>query len=72
MQTVLQFGNSSTIQEWSNFKGLLKSKTCTILMQNSEGPADLIDHLTKQLQGASVIKKWNMRTESFEGGFKRK
>jgi len=58
MQTTIQFGANSTIQEWTNFKGILtqvKSQQKP-LVKNESGVESLINHLTKQLQGGSVIK----------------
>lgn len=70
MQTTLQFGNTSTIQEWTNFKGLRKSTKAEPAAIKNHGSAGLlIDHLTKQLEGSSVIKMWELRQETFNGGF---
>ncbi len=52
MQTTIQFGASSTFQEWSNFKGVLtqvKTKE-NPLLKNGNNAENLIMHLTKQLQ----------------------
>jgi hypothetical protein len=61
MQTVLQFGNPSTFQEWSNFKGLLKQakKTEKPLLKNGSCADNLVFHLTQQLQEGSLIKGLN-------------
>lgn len=58
MQTVLQFGNPSTFQEWSNFKGMLSQakKTEKPLLKNSNCSDNLVLHLTQQLQGSGLIK----------------
>ena len=53
MQTTIQFGASSTFQEWSNFKGILnkgKVKEKEPLLKNGSNAENLILHLTKQLQ----------------------
>ncbi len=60
MQTTIQFGASSTFQEWSNFKGILskgKAKDLSArqagkepLLKNGTNAENLILHLTKQLQ----------------------
>lgn len=58
MQTSLQFGAPSTIQEWSNFKGILNKvkKEEKPLIKQTDNSEALIAHLTKQLQGSGVIK----------------
>lgn len=58
MQTKLQFGNPSTFQEWSNFKGVLKQLKTEEkpLLKNSNNPESLVLHLTQQLSGGGIIK----------------
>jgi hypothetical protein len=58
MQTVLQFGNPSTFQEWSSFKGLLSraKKTEQPLLKNGSSADNLVFHLNQQLQTGSIIK----------------
>ncbi|MGZ3901113.1 MAG: hypothetical protein ACXVNM_05865 [Bacteroidia bacterium] len=60
MQTTLQFGNPSTFQEWSNFKGILKNakKDEKPLLKNGNNSENLVIHLTQQLQGAGIIKNF--------------
>lgn len=58
MQITIQFGATSTLQEWSNFKGQLnrvKNKE-TPLLKNANNTEDFISHLTKQLQKGALIK----------------
>jgi len=52
MQTTIQFGASSTFQEWSNFKGILNQVKPSEkpLLKNGNNAENLIMHLTKQLQ----------------------
>jgi hypothetical protein len=59
MQTSLQFGATSTFREWSNFKGILnQAKTMDKpLLKNGTNSENLINHLTKQLQGGGIIKR---------------
>jgi hypothetical protein len=58
MQTTIQFGASSTFQEWSNFKGILKQvKTeAKPLLKNGSSAENLVLHLTQQLKGGGIIK----------------
>ncbi len=58
MQTKLQFGNPSTFQEWSNFKGILKQVKTEEkpLLKNGSNSESLFLHLTQQLQGGGIIK----------------
>lgn len=58
MQTTLNFSGPSTIQEWSNFKGILNQakKADKPLIKSTDNSEGLINHLTKQLQGSGVIK----------------
>ena len=59
MQTTIQFGNPSTFQEWSAFKGMLqqgKTKEAPLL-KNGTDSESLVLHLTKQLQGGGIIKE---------------
>jgi len=60
MQTSLQFGNPSTLQEWSNFKGILKTikKEEKPLLKNGNNSENLVIHLTQQLEGAGIIKNF--------------
>ena len=52
MQTTIQFGASSTLQEWSNFKGVLSQmkKQEKPLLKSESNAENLIMHLAKQLQ----------------------
>jgi hypothetical protein len=52
MQTTIQFGASSTFQEWSNFKGILNQVKIRKkpLLKSGNNAENLIMHLTKQLQ----------------------
>ncbi|MBA3665641.1 MAG: hypothetical protein H0W61_15765 [Bacteroidetes bacterium] len=61
MQTKLQFGNPSTFQEWSNFKGILKQVKTEEkpLLKNGNNSENLVIHLTQQLGGAGIIKGFN-------------
>ncbi|MCE3226338.1 MAG: hypothetical protein K0S32_889 [Bacteroidetes bacterium] len=58
MQTSLQFGATSTYKEWSNFKGVLSQAKAMDkpLLKNGSNSENLINHLTKQLQGGGIIK----------------
>lgn len=58
MQTSLQFGASSTFQEWRNFKGILKQVKTEDkpLLKNGNNSESLVLHLNQQLQGGGVIK----------------
>ncbi|MCW3078033.1 MAG: hypothetical protein JWO32_2642 [Bacteroidetes bacterium] len=60
MQTKLQFGNPSTFQEWSNFKGILKQVKTEEkpLLKNGNSSESLVLHLTQQLQGGGIIKNF--------------
>lgn len=51
MQTTIQFGSPSTLQEWSNFKGKLQQakKEEIPLFKKSSGAESLIYQLTKQM-----------------------
>ncbi|HRH11525.1 MAG TPA: hypothetical protein PLU73_08415 [Bacteroidia bacterium] len=51
MQTTIQFGNPSTLQEWSNFKGKLQQakKEEISLLKKGGGTESLIYQLTKQM-----------------------
>jgi hypothetical protein len=58
MQTTIQFGNPSTYQEWSQFKGMLKQgKAKEELLKKGTDSENLVLHLTKQLQGGGIIKE---------------
>lgn len=61
MQTVLQFGNTSTFQEWSSFKGMLNKagKAEKPLLKSGNSADNLVFHLTQQLQEGSLIKGIN-------------
>jgi hypothetical protein len=58
MQISIQFGASSTFQEWSNFKGLLNQPKSgqQPFLQNNTRVENLVYHLGKKLQEAAEPK----------------
>ncbi len=56
MQTTIQFGASSTFQEWSNFKGVLSQVKTNQkpLLKNGGSYERLVFNLTKQLQAGKL------------------
>jgi len=59
MQTSLQFGTTSTMQEWNSFrKSLTKGKKdVSPLNQGLSGSENLIFHLTRQLEGGGILRE---------------
>ena len=52
MQTTIQFGNPTTLQEWSMFKGkLVQAKKEEVLLIKKSGDAEaMINQLTRKMQ----------------------
>lgn len=63
MQTTIQFGSTSTFQEWRNFKGILSGAKATEepLLKGGSNSENLVLHLSKQLQAGGMIKE-NVQT----------
>lgn len=55
MQTTLQFTESSTLKEWSNFKGKLTEAKSggKPLLKSGSNAENLFMHLTQQLQSGA-------------------
>jgi len=71
MQTTIQFGSTSTFQEWRNFKGILSGANTTEkpLLKSGNNSENLVLHLTKQLQAGEMIKE---NTETLAPAFPEK
>jgi hypothetical protein len=59
MQTSLQFGATSTLQEWNSFRKSLTTerKDVSPLNQGFSGSENFILHLTRQLEGGSILRE---------------
>jgi hypothetical protein len=59
MQTSLQFGATSTLQEWNSFRKSLTNgkKEVSPTGQGLSGSENLMLHLTRQLEGGSILRE---------------
>jgi hypothetical protein len=59
MQTSLQFGATSTLQEWNSFRKSLtkEKKDVSPLNLGLSGSENFILHLTRQLEGESILRE---------------